>query len=77
MFLNELMERFELEMEWHEPDEQLNGYGSIVREQDTSKVYYIKLHAPMDVLYDSAEELQLKMPTKLNDISIKVRKQNG
>ena len=71
MFLNELVERFELEFEWHEPDEQINGYGSIVREgsEESSKIYFIKVHAPMEVLYDIAEELQLKMPTKLNDIN--------
>ena len=36
-----------------------------------SKVHFIKVHAPIEVLYDSAEDVKMKMPTKLNDINIK------
>lgn len=45
-------------------------YGCIFLLQE-SKVHFIKVHAPIEVLYDSAEDLNMKMPTKPNDIIIK------
>ncbi len=33
--------------------------------------HYIKVHAPIEVLYNLAEQLKMKLPTRPNDINIK------
>ena len=47
-------------------------YGSIQKdEQQDQTIYYLKIHAPIETLYDCAEDLKMKMPTKESDIQIK------
>ena len=49
-----------------------SNYGSISQDGDEDeKIHYVKLHAPINELYEAAEDLSMKMPTSLNDIEIK------
>ena len=68
-YLDSLMNDYGLDCETVGRQED---YGSMDdKDAKKDKLKFIKVHAPIDILYYCAEEMQLKMPTRPNDIEIK------
>ena len=53
--------------------DSLPGDGKTLKGGDDHhhEVHFYLLHAPIEVLYNAAEDLKMKMPTKPNDIDVK------
>ena len=45
-------------------------YGTFKEEDSSEELHYVKIHAPFDVLCDTAEDMNMKMPTRESDILI-------
>ena len=71
-YLDVLRQKHGLEWERISNSSKISGEGSEeVAVGTMNKVSFIKVYAPVEVLYRSAEELKMKMKTRLYDINIK------